>query len=174
MAIRNLINLPGLKLTAEVNREEFVEGTAQAIGSRGYALGKLAGGKVFDDSARMVEAGDATRTQVVRVIKQGTEETGNLLSAAISEVADTSSRVAKATKTKALAAGAKQVDKHVGTHIRSVQSKGKELYATAYEAIDEYCGDQTKTPKALPPAKSESTDQPTLTSVIYDAVAATA
>jgi hypothetical protein len=176
MAIRKLINFPGLKLSLETDKQAFVQNAAEQVGSRAYAATAAVTGKAWDDSAKTIEAGELTRGKIVKVVKAGTGEAGNLLSAAISEVADTSSRVAKATGDRALAAADEHIAQPVQSKIRSVQRRGQQLRLQAHARVDEYCGDTleaTIEPKALPQATQPKV-KATIGGVIRQAVKANA
>ena len=140
MSIRNLINIPGLNIAVNTDREQFVEGAACAVAKRAYIGTRAIAGKTFDDTAKVVETGDRAALKTQQIISVTSAAADSLITNAIASTTKTGQRIYKATKVKAKAEATQRLAPATDKII-AIKKTAVSLKEAAAEAIDTYCDD---------------------------------
>jgi hypothetical protein len=168
-AIRHLVNLPGLRISVETNRETFTESVAQTAGSLAYTTANAISGRAWDDSVKVVNAGDATAEKTKAIAASSTKqlslkatESTLLLklqaAAVVDEVIDSGKRVGNATADRILTLADRTIAEPVRGLALELGDRRRSAVEGLRKKVDDYCMDQVRaeldsTP-ALPSAPS--------------------
>ena len=139
--VRHILDMPGLKVPVVTNRSECVGGLARAAALTTFKVVQRLAGRAWDDSASLVNFGDAAAERTGEVAVAVVEELQSGAAEVLSEVTDTAGRLVVASTEYALIAA----DKKVGQPVRKAREEGrdrhKQAVAKTRNSVNQYCDD---------------------------------